>query len=88
MPSHVHLLMTPETGYGVSQLMQSLGRYYVRYINQTYDRTGTLWKGRYKSTQVDSVNYDTLEEVRDSINKAWGLGDGRFKQKIEKKTGR
>ena len=29
MTNHVHLLMTPETEKGVSQLMQSLGRYYV-----------------------------------------------------------
>ena len=57
MTNHVHLLMTPETERGVSQLMQSLGRYYVRYINQTHQRTGTLWEGRYKSTLVDSDNY-------------------------------
>ena len=57
MTNHVHLLMTPETEQGVSQMMQSLGRYYVRYINQTYERTGTLWEGRYKSTLVDSDNY-------------------------------
>ena len=57
MTNHVHLLMTPYTDKGVSQLMQSLGRYYVRYINQTYNRTGTLWEGRYKSTLVDSEEY-------------------------------
>ena len=57
MTNHVHLLMTPNTDKGVSQLMQSLGRYYVRYINQTYNRTGTLWEGRYKSTLVDSEEY-------------------------------
>ena len=159
MTNHVHLLMTPETEKGVSQLMQSLGRYYVRYINQTYDRTGTLWEGRYKSTLVDSDNYFltvsryielnpvragmvahpaeypwssyqynalgkpielitphilyqglaktektrqkrytalfdkmipdyTLEEIRNSINRAWVLGDERFKRQIEKQTGR
>ena len=57
MTNHVHLLMTPQTEKGVSQLMQSLGRYYVRYINQTHNRTGTLWEGRYKSTLVDSEQY-------------------------------
>jgi putative transposase len=38
-------------------MLQSLGAYYVRYINKTYDRCGTLWQGRYKSTLVDSENY-------------------------------
>jgi putative transposase len=42
---------------GVSQLTQSLGRYYVRYFNQTHRRTGTLWEGRYKSSLVDSELY-------------------------------
>jgi putative transposase len=159
MTNHVHLLVTPETEQGVSQMMQALGRYYVRYINQTYGRTGTLWEGRYKSTLVDSDNYFltvsryielnpvragmvahpaeypwssyqcnalgkpielitphllyqalaktektrqkryaalfnkiipdyTLEEIRQSINRAWVLGDERFKHQIEKQTGR
>jgi putative transposase len=57
MTNHVHLLMTPSTDTGVSQLMQSLGRYYVRYINHTYRRSGTLWEGRYKSTLVDEEAY-------------------------------
>lgn len=46
MTNHVHLLLTPEESDGVSCLMQSLGRYYVRYVNQTHGRTGTLW-GRF-----------------------------------------
>ncbi|MBA6296705.1 MULTISPECIES: transposase [unclassified Colwellia] len=33
MTNHVHLLLTPATEKGVSQLMQSLGCYYVHYIN-------------------------------------------------------
>ena len=57
MTNHVHLLVTPEEGDGVSRLIQSLGRYYVRYINQKHERTGTLWQGRYKSTLVDSEKY-------------------------------
>ncbi len=57
MTNHTHLLLTPEKADGVSRLLQTLGRYYVRYINETYNRTGTLWEGRYKSTLVDSETY-------------------------------
>lgn len=57
MTNHVHLLITPQVDCGVSQLMQSIGRKYVRYINSQYCRTGTLWEGRYKSSLVDSENY-------------------------------
>ncbi|WP_232368906.1 transposase [Alteromonas sp. BL110] len=35
-------------------MMQSLGRMYVRYFNQKYKRTGTLWEGRFTSSLIDS----------------------------------
>ncbi len=57
MTNHVHLLLTPSDQYGVSRLMQSLGRAYVKYINLTYQRTGTLWEGRFKSSLVASDRY-------------------------------
>lgn len=57
MTNHVHLLMTPTTPFGVTHVMQDLGRKYVRYINHTYKRTGTLWEGRFKSSLIDSETY-------------------------------
>ncbi len=57
MTNHVHLLMTPHTNDGISKVMQSLGRYYVQYFNYTYERTGTLWEGRYKATLIDTEAY-------------------------------
>jgi len=157
MTNHVHLLITPQTIDGISKVMQSIGRYYVQYFNYTYDRTGTLWEGRYKATLIDSEAYlltcsryielnpvrakmvshpseypwssyqsnalgkdnslitfhllykrlgktgeerqknyrqlfrlhiaaKTLVEIRDATNKAWVLGNDRFKNKVEKLT--
>lgn len=57
MTNHVHLLVTPKDELSVGRMMQYLGRKYVQYFNYTYDRTGTLWEGRYKSTLVDSETY-------------------------------
>jgi putative transposase len=57
MTNHVHLLVTPLQGQGIATMMQSLGRRYVYYINQTHRRTGTLWEGRYKASLVDSDAY-------------------------------
>ena len=34
-----------------------LGRRYVRYINQPYGRTGTLWEGRYRASLVEEHKY-------------------------------
>jgi putative transposase len=57
MTNHVHLLLTPEHATGASELLQALGRYYVRFVNSTYARTGTLWEGRFKASLVDSESY-------------------------------
>ena len=54
MTNHVHLLVTPTTGGAIGRVMQSLGRRYVRYINDRYRRTGTLWEGRYKACLVEN----------------------------------
>jgi putative transposase len=57
MTNHVHLLMTPDEPEAVSQVMQSVGRRYVRYVNSVHRRTGTLWEGRYKASLIDSERY-------------------------------
>jgi len=57
MTNHVHLLVTPAAPGGVSRLMQALGRRYVASFNARYQRTGTLWEGRFKSALVDSEHY-------------------------------
>jgi putative transposase len=57
MTNHVHFLATPSEETSISLMMQSVGRSYVGYVNHTYQRTGTLWEGRYKSTLVDSERY-------------------------------
>jgi putative transposase len=57
MTNHVHLLLTSQGAGATSTLMQSLGRRYVRYINDQYRRTGTLWEGRYKSCPVQHESY-------------------------------
>lgn len=57
MSNHVHLLLTPERADSVGCLFQSVGRHYVRHINQTYQRHGGLWEGRYKCNVVESQAY-------------------------------
>jgi putative transposase len=57
MTNHVHLLVTHGTRDGISRMIPTLGRRYVRYFNVTYKQTGTLWEGRFKSCVVDADNY-------------------------------
>jgi putative transposase len=57
MSNHIHLLATPEAASSIPQMMQSVGRRYVRYFNQRQGRTGTLWEGRYRSTVIQTERY-------------------------------
>ena len=57
MSNHFHLLATPQTHTGLPQMMQAVGRSYVRYFNDMHGRTGTLWDGRYRSTLIQSDQY-------------------------------
>lgn len=57
MPDHLILLATPADALGVSHVMQSLGRRYVRHFNHATGRAGTLWEGRFRSTLIDAGHY-------------------------------
>ncbi len=57
MDNHFHLLATPQTAAGLPQMMQAVGRRYVRLFNDSHKRTGTLWEGRYKSTLIQTDRY-------------------------------
>jgi putative transposase len=57
MTNHVHLLLTPADSDAPACLMRALGLRYVRYFNDRYRRTGTLWEGRFRSTIVDTSRY-------------------------------
>lgn len=159
MTNHIHLLATPATEESIPNALQSLGRRYVQYFNFRYERTGTLWEGRYRATIVKAETYlfecmryielnpvrpgmvrhpsahawssygvnagltagalvkphrlyralgaseeararayqalvqapmdaQMQKTIRDSTNKGWALGGGRFKGKVEALTDR
>lgn len=41
----------------ISKFMQLLGRDYVLYYNKKYNRTGTIWEGRYKSSLIEKETF-------------------------------
>ena len=159
MTNHIHLLASPTSEESIPKTLQSLGRRYVQYFNFRYQRTGTLWEGRYRATIVEAETYlfecmryielnavragmvrrpsefpwssyqanaglivdpfvvphrlyrslgisdearheaykalvqlpmdeVILKSIRDSTNKGWAMGGGRFKSRIETLTDR
>ncbi len=57
MANHVHLLLTPKKADSAGYLMKRLGQRYVQYVNRTYQRSGTLWEGRFRSCIVQQKKY-------------------------------
>ena len=57
MTNHVHMLLTPREKQAISLMFQSIGRDYVRYVNQKYQRCGGLWEGRHKGNIIESSRY-------------------------------
>ncbi len=57
MSNHLHLLASPADNIGLGRMMQWVGRHYVPYFNHKYERSGTLWQGRYKTAVIDSERY-------------------------------
>ena len=53
----MHLLVSPDEKDSISKMMQYVGRRYVPYINHQYNRSGTLWEGRYKSSLIQEEPY-------------------------------
>lgn len=57
MPNHVHLLLSPTTSEGISQVMSLIGNRYVQNFNHRRDRTGSLWEGRHYNVAVLNDSY-------------------------------
>lgn len=57
MTNHIHLLLTPQEPDSISRMTRVTGSRYAQYINKRYQRTGTLWEGRHKSSLIDSQIY-------------------------------
>lgn len=57
MTNHFHVLATPSSATALPQMMQAVGRRYVRLFNDSNQRSGTLWEGRYKSTLIQADRY-------------------------------
>src|SRR3989344_2675245 len=54
MPNHFHILVTPLSEEGLSKFMQKLSTAYSMYFNETYQRTGGLFEGKFKSQHASA----------------------------------
>jgi putative transposase len=52
MPNHFHILITPLVENGISTFMKKVTTGYSMYFNNKYERTGSLFEGRFKAQLV------------------------------------
>ncbi len=58
MPNHYHLLVSPLVEGGVSLFMKKINMGYAKYFNERYERSGSLFQGKYKSIHiVDNAHF-------------------------------
>jgi putative transposase len=59
--SYIALIINPAYRDSIPKFMQALGRRYVRFYNQKYNRRGSLWEGRYRCSPIeDSYLLDVI----------------------------
>jgi putative transposase len=57
MPNHFHLLVRACSEDGISRYIQKVSTGYTMYFNKRYDRSGTLFQGKFKASHVATDRY-------------------------------
>lgn len=57
MPNHFHLLITEKQKGGISKFMQKVSTGYAMYYNNRYERSGSLFQGKFKAEHLGSDTY-------------------------------
>lgn len=57
MTNHIHLLVEPLEDGNLSRFMHYVTKEYAKYFNKTYNRTGHVFEGRFKSFVVQTERY-------------------------------
>ena len=85
MPNHFHILLTPKEENGVSIFMQKLTTAYSMYYNKKYNRTGSLFEGKFKAEHANTDRY--LKYLFSYIHlNPLKLFDSKWKEKKIKNT--
>ncbi len=88
MPNHFHLLLRQIKENGIVGFMQKLGTGYSMFFNQKYERSGTLFQGRFKAVHVvDEYHFMHLPfyihaNALDLIEPNWREGKIKNLQKV------
>ncbi len=66
LPNHFHFIVRQEVDNGISEFFKRLLGGYTTFFNQSHERTGALFQGRFKSHHINSQDY--LTKIRPYAN--------------------
>ena len=52
LPNHFHLILKQQSEDGVSKFMQRIGTSYAKFFNEKYQRSGSLFQGKFKANHI------------------------------------
>ena len=94
LPNHFHLVLKQESEDGISKFMQKLSTSYTMYFNKKYNRSGSLFQGKFKANLIGgdfglpvlSV-YVNLNYVHHKINPKQTLVKSSIFEYLDKEIG-
>jgi len=81
--NHFHLLVRQKTENGITEFMRKIGTGYTNYFNNKYERTGSLFQGKFKSVNVKKDSHLMYLPIYIHLNPL----DYKFKEWREGKIG-
>ncbi len=88
LPNHFHFVLKEIREGGISKFMSKLGGSYSQYFNSKYDRSGTLFQGRFKAKRLtgESKKDFDLEVVTAYVNMNYKHHNYDFKKDLIKSS--
>jgi REP element-mobilizing transposase RayT len=85
-PNHYHFILRQIEEKGIEKFMQRIGTGYSKFFNQKYERTGSLFQGPFKSSQIQPNNLLYLSAYVNCNSEIHGIakaGDYRWSSFLE-----
>ncbi len=94
--NHFHLILKQKEDSGVSKFMHKLGTGHTKFFNKKYDRTGSLFQGKFKAVEIKSegqLNYlsayvnlnnkvHKVDKKTKLVKTSWGEYVGKYTDNI------
>lgn len=83
-PNHYHFILEQLVDNGIEKFMHRLNLGYTKYLNQKYDRSGSLFQGTFKAIHINSNEYLLhLSAYVNLNNRVHNIGNSIFDSSLD-----